>query len=136
MAESVQISINTGEEDYFELLKQYLVMQAAMLNDCLKDCGVANTNQRRTICQTFGSSIGALFDQKWISVRGRKYYPLLMFSKQFVTEDTRLDAVGPVLGPDKVDDFSPLGVWAGRVLFEELNEEPKEDTMGVVGSDE
>ena len=127
------VDIDCHHEDYFELIKQYLLAQAALLNDTLKECDVASAAQRMQICKQFGCAIGALFDQKWIKVNDRQYFPMLMFSEKFLAGDLSLQQVGAVLGPNKVDDLLPLGIWAGRTLFDEFAEELPVDAIGLVG---
>jgi hypothetical protein len=132
VATQEQVTVERNHEDYFHLMNQYLLVQAWALNNTLKDCGVDDAEQRERICAQFGMSIGELFDSEWLRVNGKRYFPLLMFSEQFLTNRRSLDQIGRVLGPNKMDEFHPLAVDAATVLFRDQNEIIDEQSVGRV----
>jgi hypothetical protein len=123
--------VERDNDDYFQLMNQYLLVQAWALNNTLIACGVQDREQRERICAQFGLSMGQLFDSEWLRVNGRRYFPLLMFSEKFLTPQRSLDQLGKILGPDKLDEFHPLAVDAATMLFRQ-NESINDESVGVV----
>src|SRR5262245_54751857 len=119
-------------KDYSHLMNQYLLVQAWSLNNVLKGCGVSSASQRRDICAQFGLSMGQLFDSEWLRVKDKKYFPLLMFSERFLSSRRTIDQVGALLGPNKLDEFHPLGIEAATVLFRDQNESIDQKSVGPV----
>jgi hypothetical protein len=132
VAKQEQVTVERGNDDYFQLMNHYLLVQAWALNNTLKDCGVGDPQQRERICAQFGLSMGQLFDSEWLRVNGKRYFPLLIFSEKFLTPRRSLDQIGYVLGPDKIDEFHPLAVDAATVLFRDQNETINVQSVGGV----
>lgn len=123
-------------ETYFHLTNAFLEVQAATLNDTLKECGMRDAKKRQEICEVFGLAMGEIYDYHWLCSKGKKYYPLLMFSEKFLTSENKLSDIGKIQGSPKTDEFHPLGVDAATVYFEDKNQKLGLKEYGIVGQED
>jgi hypothetical protein len=131
-----QATINRNDDEYFNLMNAYLLVQVAELDNTLKENGITDLAARRKICAEFGLSMGEILDSGWIAANGKRYYPLLMFAEKFLDgPETALSSLGEIEGPPKTDEFHPLAVDAAMVFFDELNGDCDKVEYGSVGED-
>jgi hypothetical protein len=58
----------------------YQTLELARLNDTLKECGVADSQLRREICETYFFNSGYFLDSCWFSEQGRRFRPGISFT--------------------------------------------------------
>ncbi len=121
------------DDAYEEMAATYQVVQMAVLNDILKDCGIKQKKVRRRICEQFAFGMGNFHDQYWFKVNGKKVYPLLCFSKKFLNVDTKIDELGTVFAPSSGFAFHEYAFGDAVSYFDENKEIASDIEMGPVG---
>lgn len=129
------IAIERDGERYWGLGSAFTEIQIMELNEALKDCGVADVEQRQEICSRFAFGMGNFLDQYWMEVDGRKYYPMLCFSEKFLDTDVSIQEIGPVQAPADFE-FHAAADDMAIFYFRDQSEKLARAKIGIVGDED
>ena len=95
MSESTRL---VRDDVYEEMASAYQCLLASILDEKLREHGMAAVDSRRGICSSFLFELGVLHDQGWFqtSAGSAPVYPLLCFSQTFLNTDTPVESIGDV----------------------------------------
>jgi len=110
------------------LTATYQTLELGRLNDVLKQCGVADVDLRRKICEAYFFHSGYFLDSCWFSDQGHRYRPGIYFSQV----DRANRETGIVYFPDpKIGTmFHEYAHGAAAWLFDDHGEDASEIETG------
>lgn len=124
-----------GDEAFEDLASAYQVVLVSMLDQVLRDSGIAVKRKRRQICERFLQVHGVLHDQCWLRSGGRTVYPLLGFAEVFQNVGMTHEQLGAVV-VDKEKFFSfNESVWSVLRCYFEPDETVPPVEAGLVGQE-
>jgi hypothetical protein len=115
------------------LAATYQTLELARLNDALQECGVADVNLRRRVCETYFFNAGYFLDSCWFAEDGGRFRPGIYFAP--------LDSVGRPAGKVYLPDpsigtmFHEYAHGAAAWLFEDHAEDASEIEVGDASDD-
>jgi hypothetical protein len=87
-------------DDYEPMGLAYQSLLIAGLDQALMENGVTDPALRKAICESYFFWHGNLHDQGWFRRHGESaLYPLICFSKKFLSVNTSIDDLGDVYAP-------------------------------------
>src|SRR5689334_9227568 len=95
------------EDAYEEMGASYQCVQIAVLDDALRQHGIADPSLRQKVCESFVFRMGHFHDQGWLKAKaeGEPVYPLLCFTRRFLNTDTPLEQLGTVYTPSPMFSY-------------------------------
>ena len=125
-----------GDDAYEDLASGYQIALASMLDDVLRESGIADKKKRRTICERFLHAHGTLHDQCWLRVGETKVYPFLAFSEAFQGGSRGPDQLGAVVASkDKSFSFDEYAAGSAQCHYEPEAGTPRVETGLVEGEE-
>lgn len=116
------------------LTATYQTLELARLNESLKECGVADVDLRRRICESFFFNSGYFLDSCWFAEDGGRFRPGVHFAE--LGDDGQ--ATGTVYFPDPAIGtmLHEYAHGAAAWLFDDHAEDASEiETGDVTGAD-
>jgi hypothetical protein len=80
--------------------------------------------------------MGEIYDFHWVAIEGQRYFPLLMFSEQFLTDEKSIKGIGRILAPTKEDSFTEVGMATASDFFEDKGQAVTEGAFGTVSAED
>lgn len=132
------ITVEQDGSNYWNMSYAFLKVVAMELNEALKDSGVTDAEARQQICSRFGSGFGNFLDQYWMEIDGKKCYPLVCFSDQFLNSGTDIQEIAPLYITNKEFEFHGAADDATIEFFKSHAENLDSGKLrvGFVGQDE
>jgi hypothetical protein len=112
------------------LTATYQTLEAARLNDALKQCAVADTQLRRRICETYLFDSGHFLDSCWFAEANGRFRPGIHFED--VDAGLRPTARLFLPDPEVGTMFHEYAHGAAAWLFDDHNEDASEIEVGEV----
>jgi hypothetical protein len=112
------------------LTATFQTLELARLNDVLKQCGVADADLRRKICETYFFDSGYFFDSCWFFDQGHRFSPGIYFSQL----DAESKETGTVFLPDPTVGtmFHEYAHGAAAWLYDDHGEDASEIETGDI----
>jgi len=123
------------DDIYEEIAATFQWVEVFELDEALKDCGIEDKALRRKIAERYFFAIGNFHDQYWFKANGKKYYPMLCFSENFLDTTTDVTKLGTVYAKSDYFEFHQSSGGTADIYFDE--NQPKESIdYGIVDIDE
>jgi hypothetical protein len=132
MTNNVKYECDEGE--YLRAARGFVRAMVAEINETLIENRISKS-KRREICTSFVYSLCNTFDQRWVRIEGKTYYPLLAFTKKFYNIGDTLDSVAPIQMPDHSVPFYEVLGDETDWLFDDCGGKSPPDILGNVGSE-
>ena len=118
-------TVATKHDDnfYWAAGTEFVEVLVNELNGSLQENGVSDAEQRRKICSQFVFGIGNFLDQYGMEVEGKKRYPLLCFTDQFLDMGVPLAEIEPLYLPVKDFEFHGAASDVADEYFGSQNEQ-------------
>jgi hypothetical protein len=104
----------------------YQTLELARLNDALAECGIADVELRRRICETYFFNSGYFLDACWFVEEGARFRPGIYFAE--INSGDRLFLPDPSIGTM----FHEYAHGAAAWLFDDHREDASEIEAGDV----
>ena len=118
--------------DHDPCVATYQTLEVARLNQVLKDCGLADRQQRRKICETYFFHSGYFLDSGWFEEAGSRYHPVLCFQEVSPSGELTENLVSP--DPEFGTELHEYAHGAAAWLFDEHGEDASEISLGDVAN--
>ena len=117
------VTIEQDDNFYWTAGYEFVEVLVDELNSSLKENGVSDAEQRQKICSQFVFGIGNFLDQYGMEVDGKKCYPLLCFTHQFLDIGVPLSEIKPLYLPVKDFEFHGAASDVADEYFGSQNEQ-------------
>src|SRR5262245_51524719 len=110
------------DDAYEEMASTFQCIQLQHLNNVLKENGIASADARRKICEEYLFGLGNFLDQYWFVSGGRRVYPLLCFSTNFLNTDVTSTDLGTVFAPSPMYSHHEYAFGNASYFFDDNSE--------------
>ena len=131
---SEQVKTEQDNSFYWTAGSSFVEIMIDELNGALKENGVMDADQRRKICSQYAFGVGNFLDQYWIETNGRKRYPLLCFTDEFLDIGVPAADVEPLYLPVKDFEFHDAASGIADEYFG-VQEEQLSIRIGFIGEE-
>lgn len=119
-------------DDHDVLTATFQSLEVARLNHILKECGLADRDLRRSICEAYFFSSGYFMDSGWFEERERRVRPNVYFESIDAGNQTSQQVFLP--NPEVGTMWHEYAHGAVAWLFDDKNEDASEIITGDVHS--
>jgi hypothetical protein len=129
--------VELSRDPSFEVMgSTWLCLEAEMLNDALRECGVSKKDLRQKIVTQLLCDRGTFLDQKYFVVEGQRRHPDVMFTTRPIQPSTEVTEPGTVFMKSSYFSFAEYSGTNAMYFFEDSAESNADIEVGLVGDDE